>query len=123
MDAGEPNKLIKDKLNDLDERKRAIEATIESCRTEITTKQNLTVDAEIIRETLHNIGEVIGKLPPFKQQQLFKAAFRRVGISKEQLRIEMNLDLSGAASEGGIVDTIPTRFYMTRYGRTGIGVE
>ena len=83
------------------------------------------MDADKIREALRNIGEVIGHLPPFKQKQLFKAAFRRVGISKEQLRIEMNLDLSGhpRPSDGGIVDTVPTRFYMTRYGKTGIGVE
>ena len=62
---------------------------------------------------------------PFKHKQLFKAAFRRVGISKEELRIEMNLDLSGhpRPADGGIVDTVQTRFYMTRYGKMGIGVE
>ena len=81
------NVLIAEKLDDLADRRRDMQAATDGLQVSIGQIQRQAVDETIIRQALAHISEVYECLPPYRRKDLIRLVLEHAEVSETELRL------------------------------------
>jgi site-specific DNA recombinase len=85
------NSFILKRLNELEEKKRAVEGRIEELKLQIEKREKEAIDAGTIERNFGTFGEVFGELTPPEQRELLQLLIKEVLYDADKSKIRMAL--------------------------------
>jgi len=83
----EGNMFIAEKLADLADHRRGMQAAIAELQVSIGQIQRQAVDETIVRQALAHISEVYECLPPYRRKDLIRLVLEHAKVSETELRL------------------------------------
>lgn len=89
MDSNQASYFLKDKLDNLDKRRKEIEQGIVSLEVMIDEIERESVSAELVLEALGKFSEVFDSIEPYQQKELLHLILHKAILSPESIKIAL----------------------------------
>lgn len=105
MDSNQASCFLKDKLDNLDKRRKEIEQGIVSLEVMIDEIERESVSAELVLEALNKFSEIFDSIEPYQQKELLHLLVHKAVLSPESIKIALygrvpNTELLEATASG-----------------------
>src|SRR5918996_801005 len=122
---GQPSQdLLRDKLNELGQRRSDLEHGLAKVRQEMDSLNREVVDADLVRATLGQIKGLFEALKPYEQRELMQLVLQRAEVNEREITLEVYALTEAAlpgkvGADGDVVrtrpDWLPRRGAVQRY--------
>ena len=89
MDERTGQSLVKDKLNELGQRKMDLEHGLARVQQELDSLDQEAVDTELVRAALGQVKELFGELKPYEQRELMQLVLHRAEVNEREITLEL----------------------------------
>ena len=89
MDQQAGQSLVKDKLNELGQRRMDLNHGLEEVQQELDSLDRQAVDTELVRAALGQVKELFGVLKPYEQRELMQLVLKRAEVNEREITLEV----------------------------------
>ena len=89
MDEQTGQSLVKDKLNELGQRKVDLEHGLARVQQELESLDQEAVDTELVRAALGQVKQLFGELKPYEQRELMQLMLHRAEVNEREITLEL----------------------------------
>jgi Recombinase zinc beta ribbon domain len=87
---GQPSQaLIREKLNELGQRRSDLEQGVAKVQDELASLDREAVDAELVRAALGRVKELFDALKPYEQRELMQLVLQRAEVNEREITLEI----------------------------------